>query len=54
VYVCSFDISQGGFGWITDLSVADPFLITPVLSAATMLLMIEVLLHSMALVPSLT
>jgi len=36
-----YDISQGGFGWITDLSVADPFLITPVLSAATMLLMIE-------------
>ena len=34
---------EGGFGWITDLSMADPYYILPVLSAASMLATLEVL-----------
>ncbi len=41
--------STGGIGWITDLSLADPYYILPVAASLSMLLSFEVLMHNFIL-----
>lgn len=41
------DFNQGGILWFTDLTVADPYLILPILSAVTMLASMEITNKSM-------